>query len=69
MNKQELIRGDGKYIGQVVNGKREGFGIMLFNNGEHYEGLWKNDKEEGTGCFISMNKYKYQGYWKNGFMD
>ena len=52
-----------------MNGKREGFGIMLFNNGEHYEGLWKNDKEEGTGCFISMNKYKYQGYWKNGFMD
>ena len=30
-----------KYIGQFVNGKREGYGIMYFSNGGKYEGHWK----------------------------
>jgi len=38
INNQELKLEDGKYIGQVFEGKREGNGIMLFKNGSRYEG-------------------------------
>ena len=37
-NIQELRCRQGKYIGQVVNGKAEGKGIVYFNNGDVYEG-------------------------------
>ena len=39
----------GKYIGELKNNKREGKGIMYYNDGDRYEGGWKNDKKEGKG--------------------
>ena len=56
INKQEIKYKDGRYIGQVVNGIREGKGIMYWNDGDRYEGEWKNDKKEGKGII----------YWNNG---
>ena len=47
INKQELKINNGKYIGQIVNGLREGKGIMYWNEGDIYDGEWKNDKAEG----------------------
>ena len=48
-NQQELKLENGRYIGQVVNGLREGKGIYYVNNGDRYEGEWKNDKRDGKG--------------------
>ena len=32
------------YIGEKVNNLREGYGILLYSDGDRYEGEWKNDK-------------------------
>ena len=69
INKQELKCIDGKYIGQVVNGIREGKGTWYGFNGDRYEGEWKNDKKEGCGIFYFLNGDIYKGEWKNGFSE
>ena len=68
-----------KYIGQFVNGKREGYGIMNFSNGGKYEGHWKNGLAEGKGIEYYQNGDRFEGdyhedeehgqgvyYFKNG---
>ena len=32
---------NGKYIGDLKNNLREGYGIMYYNNDDRYEGEWK----------------------------
>ena len=49
INNQEIKFEDGRYVGQVVNGKAEGKGILYFNNGAKYEGDWRNNVPEGKG--------------------
>ena len=39
----------GNYIGHLIDGKREGRGIIRWDNGDIYNGDWKNDKKEGKG--------------------
>ena len=41
-----------KYLGQFVNGKREGYGIMYFPNGGIYEGHWKKGLAEGKDSIL-----------------
>ena len=50
---QSLTKSDinGKYIGQLKEGKREGSGIIYWSNGDKYEGEWKNDKNDGMGIY------------------
>ena len=68
-----------KYIGQFVNGKREGYGIMYFSKGGKYEGHWKNGLAEGKGIEYYQNGDRFEGdyhedeehgqgvyYFKNG---
>ena len=59
----------GRYVGQVVKGKREGKGIFYDNDGNRYEGDWKNDKMEGKGILYGNNGYRYEGDWKNNTME
>ena len=66
INKQELKCIDGKYIGQVVNGIREGKGTWYGFNGDRYEGEWKNDKKEGKGIYYHNNGDRYEGDYRNG---
>jgi hypothetical protein len=35
------------YEGDILDGKKHGFGKMLYKNGNVYEGKWKNDKKHG----------------------
>ena len=49
----------GKYVGELKNDKREGKGIMYYNDGDIYEGEYKNDKKEGKGIYYFNN-----GQWK-----
>ena len=66
INNQELQCENGKYIGQVVNGKREGKGIYYVYNGDRYEGEWKNDKRDGKGIEYFHDGSIYIGEHKNG---
>ena len=66
---KEIIYGDGKYIGQIVNGIKEGKGIFYYNDGDKYEGEWKNDTKEGKGVYYFKKGDKYEGDWKNDNME
>ena len=48
---KEIKYDNGRYVGQVVNDKREGKGIFYWNDGDRYEGDYKNDKREGKGIY------------------
>ena len=49
------------YIGQKRNGKKEGYGILYWANGNRYEGEWKNGKKEGYGILYWANGDRYEG--------
>jgi len=53
---------DGRhYEGEYKNNKRDGYGIMtyqdgsLYQEGSHYEGEWKNDKRDGQGVMTYLD--------------
>jgi hypothetical protein len=56
---------ESNFKGLLVEGRREGKGIQLYENGDVYEGDWKNDKREGNGK-LTMKESYYDGEWKNG---
>jgi hypothetical protein len=41
-----------KYIGETQNGKKHGFGICNYQNGDYYIGKFNNDKKEGWGKYF-----------------
>ena len=54
------------YIGEFVNGKKEGNDIILYNNGTKYEGSFKNDKHDGFGKLFQLDGENFVGQWKEG---
>ena len=68
-NQQELkgiTNGDKwRYVGQVVNGLREGKGICYWEDGDRYEGDYKNDIKEGKGIYYKNNGERYEGDFRN----
>ena len=68
-NQQELKGNKWRYVGQVVNGLREGKGIEYYNNGDRYEGDFRNDKREGKGIYYyNQEPFKgdrYEGDYRN----
>jgi hypothetical protein len=62
---KEIKYDNGRYVGQVVNDKREGKGIRYWKNGDRYEGDYKNDKMEGKGIYYYKSGNRYEGDWKN----
>ncbi len=67
---QEMTYPDGRYIGEIVNGKRHGKGTMYYSeedefNRVKYEGEYKDDKRHGKGVFTWKDGQKYDGEWKD----
>ena len=56
---------NGRYIGNIINNKREGLGIFFYTEGKRYEGEWKDDKINGRGIMIYKIGDKYEGYFKD----
>ena len=69
--KDYKINNNAKYTGDMLNGKQEGYGIQIWEDGAKYEGEWKNGKTNGYGIFYHPDGDIYKGYWKdnehNGF--
>jgi len=65
--------GGSYFIGDVVNGVKEGKGIQVFSDhygiSSIYEGDWKNDLTDGRGVYRFPNGNVYEGEFKNGDMD
>jgi len=59
-----LEKNDGTFYGDFENDKKEGNGIMLYDEGEIYLGSWKYDAYNGEGIFINGLNIKF-GEFKN----
>ena len=59
---------NGRYEGNIKEGKREGFGKYFYSNGEIYEGQFKNNLKNGKGKYLFFNKDIYEGDYKNGII-
>ena len=57
---------DGRYTGNLVNGKRVGRGLFRFSNGICYEGDFVDDEMTGKGKKTWPNGNVYEGEFKNG---
>ena len=58
-----------EYIGNFVNGIREGKGVFTFSNGNEYIGNFKNNKSNGVGRMKYNNGDEYLGNWVDGKKD
>ena len=47
-----------------MNDKKDGMGIMIYANGERYDGFWKDDQWEAKGRRIFVNGDVYLGQYK-----
>lgn len=62
-----LITKDSYYKGTMKNMKYEGKGILIYSNGNTYNGSFKNGVFHGKGDFDSINDRKrYSGNWDSG---
>ncbi len=53
------------YIGDIVDGKAQGQGKGVFDNGIVYEGLWSNNQRDGKGMQKWTDGSVYDGYFSN----
>ena len=63
---------EGSYIGEVLNGKRHGRGMLIYRDRSIYEGEFKDDKKDGQGKFIytKVSRFDYyEGEFKEGNRD
>lgn len=54
------------FIGDWKKGKKHGFGVQKFANGDMYEGDWANGKFQDRGKFCYANGDEFMGIWENG---
>lgn len=53
------------YVGEVKNGKANGYGIALLDTGSRYEGQWKDNERQGEGTFYWPDGEYYVGAYAN----
>ena len=64
-NRFDVIKsGNNYYIGETYNGKRSGYGIFLWQNGNIWYGQWSNDTGNGSGIYLYQNGIVTAGTWK-----
>ncbi|MBX4271115.1 MORN repeat-containing protein [Clostridium estertheticum] len=64
-SKQGASFKSGTYVGNSVDGKRQGKGKFTWKNGDEYDGEWLNDKMSGEGTFSYKSKDLYVGNYKD----
>ena len=58
--------GGASYIGQVVDGKRQGLGVAELGNGERQAGDWDANQLNGLGIVRLGDDTRYAGQWRDG---
>ena len=64
--KGELTLSYGRYVGEYVNGRPHGQGIIYYSQSDRrklYEGNWVNGIMEGKGTMVWRDGTKYVGSW------
>jgi len=54
------------FLGEWKRGKKHGFGLMKFSNGDMYEGDWVDGKFQDRGKYIYANGDEFMGLWDKG---
>jgi len=54
------------YRGQYVNGKKCGYGVYTFVNGDLYNGEFNDDEMHGYGLYTFSHEGHYEGQWVMG---
>ena len=57
------------YTGEFENRVPQGYGMIVFDNGEGYRGMWKLGLSHGKGLYITQNGNGYYGEFKDGLAD
>ena len=52
--------------GHFQNNKLNGFGRVIYPNGDYYVGTFLNHQYNGTGKFVNANGDTINGQWANG---
>ena len=52
------------YEGEMLNGKRHGYGTQNWPDGASYEGQWKDHKAHGKGKFLHPGGDVFEGNFK-----
>jgi serine/threonine protein kinase len=58
--------GGATFIGQLVDGKRQGLGVAELANGERQAGDWDGDRLNGLGTVRFADDTRYAGQWRDG---
>lgn len=53
------------FLGTLLNGKANGYGVGVYANGNTYKGNWKDNSKEGYGVYNWRNGEEYRGNYKN----
>lgn len=68
--KSKFFADGDNYVGEWLNGKRHGQGILTYANGDKYVGEWNDNKRNGQGTFERksnlMDDIVQEGMWKDG---
>lgn len=56
---------NGKFTGERINGKKEGEGTYIWNDGSVYQGNFSNDLMNGEGLLTIPGKGSYEGNFVN----
>ena len=51
-----------------LNGLKHGNGLILYANGDKYEGDFSNDEIDGEGEYNYISGSEVKGIWKNGIL-
>ena len=66
-NAERITADDGaSYVGQAVDGKRQGLGVLEFKDGDRQAGEWKNNILNGLGIERLNDGLRYEGQWNTG---
>ena len=55
---------NGMYIGETKDGKRHGYGIMVWQNNDIWIGWWSEGSRDGTGLYINSDGSVLTGSWQ-----
>ena len=59
---------DGKYLGEIENGKPNGTGSITFPDGREYLGEFKDGKEHGKGTLTTPDGFTDVGEWEDDYI-
>ena len=56
---------NGRYEGEVREGKLDGQGVFTWPDGQRYEGEFRDGRRDGHGILVDFNGNRYEGEWHN----